>query len=320
MNEPIERPPFRIDFPEDVRDGDGRLLRPGSSVRVRRGDGDVLGEVVGWSEGRVRVIIDVDLPEVLGIMPAELRTSPQPVANAVTPGALVVHNGEERHLLVAPVGTRDIQPRANVRGGPFPDPRDYLSERPMSLRVDTRLWAEEVLRVISALDDHDAVRMVFDYLDAPVVRRVILEANLPAVLDRLVLVATSQNPSHPDDTAPSAQLLELWLRGAGAALGRSVREVLQTIVLAHSPHLVSAVEIQMVPALRRAAEGCSRISVVAAGGTPAMTYGTLFAAMETGLRTRHIQVPFGQPIVELDFEGIVHRAAVARIDAEGQST
>ena len=39
-----------------------------------------------------------------------------------------------------------------------------------------------------------------------------------------------------------------------------------------------------------------------------MTYGTMLAAMATGLPVRHLQVPFDQPLVELDLDPLLGKA------------
>lgn len=64
--------------------------------------------------------------------------------------------------------------------------------------------------------------------------------------------------------------------------------------------------------LDRVVAGCDRLVVVHAGGTPAMTYGTVFAAMTSGVPLRHVQVPDRQAVVEVDVSDLVRRAAAPR--------
>ena len=113
-------------------------------------------------------------------------------------------------------------------------------------------------------------------------------------------------------------LLLEWMVGQGFMPGaddapeqaRQVLEVAPPVVLQRSPHITDAVMAVVRRRLPELAGGCGRVAVVHAGGTPAMTYGTMLAAVaHSGLPVRLVQVPedrrtpggnVAQPLIEID--------------------
>jgi len=302
--------PMVIRFPEGVTDADGRRLRPGSVVRVVSDGSIPVAEVTGMSgDGRrVVVLTDGDPFEFFEVDPDDLRTVGARLDVPVTTGELVVQGDQERCTLVLPVGAQEVQLKVPGRPGPFPDPGEFRSERVTATKVNARWWGEALVTALEAMTPDERGEAAAEYLDAPILRRVLNEAAVPLEIDRVLLVATDQEPVHRDDTLPFASVIEEWLAAVRPRLRRRMTGDPATIVLRQAPHLLAAVEQQVEEALPSLVDRTDRLVVVAAGGTPAMTYGTMLAAMATGLPVRHLQVPFDQPLVELDLDPLLGKA------------
>jgi nitrate reductase NapAB chaperone NapD len=292
-----------LKFPEGVVDQDGRRLRPGAVVRVPGDQSIPVSEVIGYDEsGDVVLVTDADEPEVLLVPPHALRTVGELLRAPVTVGEPVVQGEDERVALIVPIGSQDVQQRPGVTNGLLPNPKDFLSQRETSQRVDARWWGEAILETLVSMPPDDAATVAFEELDAPMLRRAIEEAAVPRSIDRIVLVVTDQAIEHRDDTVSFAHIIEHWLNGARLTIYRTLPETLDVLILRDAPHIVSAVSQQVQELLPSSIKNCDSVLVVAAGGTPAMTYGTLIASFTTELPVRHIQVPFGQPVIEIDLD------------------
>lgn len=294
-----DSPPNRpaIEVPEGVVDRVGRRLRPGSTVSVPDGR---LGEVVGYRGFAGVEVLTTD--DDLGAWPPDqlIRTEPGTPVDSVTLGWYVVDDDPTSVSVAFPVGGQDIQPGRDL--GPFPPPNDFPVDRAMSRKVSARAWGEACLAAIDGLHPTNAAGLVASHLDAPILRRVLVEASLPERVRRLTLIVTDQDPPHPGDTRAFGDLLRLWLIGTASRRARQVDEVIEPLVLTEAPHLLEAVRFAVAGDLPRLLGDASRLVVVQTGGTPAMAVGTLLAAaMLLERPLRHVQVPENQPLVEADF-------------------
>ncbi len=310
---------FPIDFPDGITDVTGRRLRPGSTVCVLRGpSAGGVGEVVGWGGRRgVEVLLDTDPPLLIAV-PARRLARVDREVESVTTGRQVVERSRRRVCLVVPIGAQDIQRRPGARL--LPERSAYQSERETRQQVDARRWGEALEAALADLPDGDQVAA--RELDAPMVRRLLVEAALPARVQRLVLVVTDQTEPHVDDTAPFGRVLLRWLRGSGLLQVRPVVELAEPLVLREAPHVLDAVVAATRAELPRILAGCDRLAVVQAGGTPAMPFGVLLAAATAGIDARHIQVPYGAPLIEVDFPALafVGRPGFGPRTAPGEPT
>lgn len=298
-------------FPEGITDASGQRLRPGAMVRVTSGShaGEV-GEIVGWGGTRgVEVLTDTDVAELLNVPAGHLQTVADVLRHPVTPGGVVVQHSDQRAVIVLPLGAQDVQPHRGRPLGPFPDPDHFKTTRGRQEKVDARGWGEACVAAIADWDQEDAAAAVAEHLAAPILSRVLDEAAIPERLARLAFVVTDQPQRHRDDTAAFGELLRLWTIGAGYERLRHVDELVAPVVLRAAPHLVTAVTQQVAQEASRCIENIDVALVVHAGGTPAMTYGTLFALLALGVGVRHVQVPVGQPLLEIDVSALIERAA-----------
>jgi hypothetical protein len=311
-----------VSFPPGVVDRDGRRIRLGAHVRGEADGRPFDGEVVAW-RGRlgveVLVVDDEGHPSTTTVTPWALTRDDTPLPDPVTVGWIVVEDDPAPTLLVVPVGTQDVQPPADGDLGPFPDPAGHgLDRNALSRRVAAREWGRACLDALAGLDDDAAAALVARHLRCPMIGRVLDEASLPDTVRRVALVATDQERPHHDDTVWFAELVGLWLRGRGHLLAadaddapiRLVAELADPVLLRSMPHVTDAVSFALGSRMGALADGCDRIAVVHAGGTPGMTFGALLAAVLHGHRpVRHIQVPgplridgavIDQPLIELD--------------------
>ncbi|WP_334142937.1 hypothetical protein [Rhabdothermincola sp.] len=300
--------PPSVEFPPGLVDRRGFRLRPGSAVAVRTGAHVGLsGEVVAWAGERgVEVLAGERL---VSVDPSDLERTDARLDAPVTVGLTVLEPDPVPTLLVVTVGNRDLVPRA-TEDSPFPRPGDFPVEHtpggPPSAsarRVSARAWGAACLEVLERHPEHDRAVLVAEHLDAPIVGRVLREAALPAVLDRLVFVVTDQDPAHPDDTVAFGELLRWWVAGSAFDRDRPIRSVELPIVLHHAPHVLQTVVHVVSEALAPLVGGVQRVAVARSGGTPAMGFGTLLAALAVAgpeQVVRDIDVPLDQPIIEMD--------------------
>ncbi|MEJ5256131.1 MAG: hypothetical protein WHS89_12345 [Acidimicrobiales bacterium] len=296
-----------VEFPPGLVDRRGFRLRPGSSVAVRTGPhAGLAGEVVAWAGDRgVEVLTDDTL---VTVDPFDLERTDSRLDAPTTIGLTVVEPEPVPTLLVVTVGNRDLVARPDS-DSPLPAPGDFPvdlhARRPSARtpRTSARAWGEAC---IAALEQHPADErpgLVAEHLDAPIVGRVLREAALPAVLDRVVFVVTDQDPPHPDDTVAFGELLRLWVEATASTRDRPIRSIAPPIVLHHAPHVLQAVVHFVSEALVPLVAGVERIAVARSGGTPAMGFGTLLAALHAAgpdRTVRDIDIPIDQPIIEMD--------------------
>jgi hypothetical protein len=207
--------------------------------------------------------------------------------------------------LIVPVGGRDIQARPGDPG-PFPDPASHSSGRVGQQRkVDARAWGQACLRAISDEPEAEQARLVARHLDAPMLRRVLTEAVLPAELRRLTLVVTDQATlerpdGHVDDSLYFGRLLELWVQGTQQQRTRRIQELGDPIVLSSRPNVTHAVLATIRRSIDTVVDGCDEVVIVQAGGTPAMFTGLETAvASRPGLRVRITQPVEDGPIYDV---------------------
>lgn len=295
--------PLRL-FPFGLVGGDGRRLRLGSHV-ARLAQPDRHGEVTGWAGPRLGAEVffhDTDTVET--IQPAELLRIDLEQAEPVTVGWVSVDDDTRPTLLVVPVGTRDLV-TSETDPGPFPS-------------IDNRDVRASVAAVNAVMADHppDArPALAARHFDAPMLRRVLDEATLPATVHRLVFVATDQVQPQRGDTVGLAAMLALWLEGRRHfdpnGQYRPVSNLAEPGVIRRLPHILDAVVHQVTPAIVEAAFDCERVVVAFAGGTPAMMFGCSIAASRRfgGTNTRIVQIPqayevdgdrIEQPLIEMD--------------------
>ncbi|RMH68696.1 MAG: hypothetical protein D6683_16645, partial [Actinomyces sp.] len=160
-------------------------------------------------------------------------------------------------------------------------------------------WAAAARAVLGDPTSDEAARLLARHLDAPMLRRSLTEAHLPARLDRLVLVATAQTPAHPLDSAPLVPLVLAWLDATAADRTRTLTRRPDIVTVTARPDIVADVHDQLrddlVPLL-----GEARTAVVHAGGTPAMALAATLAAAATGHPVRIVQVLRGGRVTEAD--------------------
>jgi len=292
-----ELPP--VEFPDGLKDNTGRRLRPGSAVCLTKGPfAGQLGEVVGYGGRRgIEVLLDTDPPRLVAIAARQLTRVDRPMPTVST-GRHVVERSDARVALVVPIGAQDVQQRPGT--GRLPPAAEFASWRATRHQVDARRWGEALLHTLEQAGD-DADTLAATELTAPMLQRALIEAALPQRVSRLVLVVTDQDTPHVDDTAPFGNVLTYWLRGSGILDTRPVDDIAPPVVIRDAPHVLDAVIAATRTELPRILDGCNRLAIVQAGGTPAMPFGVLLAAATTGIRTRHIQVPFQAPLIEIDF-------------------
>ncbi|WP_208029697.1 hypothetical protein [Rhabdothermincola sediminis] len=297
-----------VEFPPGLVDRRGFRLRPGSAVTVRTGaHAGLAGEVVAWAGDRgVEVLAGERL---VTVDPFDLERTDARLDAPVTVGLTVVEPDPVPTLLVVTVGNRDLVARP-TGDSPFPPSGDFPVEHapdgPPSARarrVSARAWGAACLAALERHREQDRAALVVEHLDAPIVGRVLREAALPAVLERLVFVVTDQDPAHPDDTVAFGELLRWWVEGSAFDRDRPIRSLEPPIVLHHAPHVLQAVVHFVSEALGPLVGGVQRVAVARSGGTPAMGFGSLLAALAvTGPEqvVRDIDVPLDQPIIEMD--------------------
>lgn len=218
-----------------------------------------------------------------------------------------------RPLVVHPVGGQDLWPRDMESLGPFPSPEGFVSQRGGQRKVVARRWGQACLYAIRDDPLGRQAELVAEHLDAPILRRVLVEAVDPSTA-RVVLIVTDQDPAVPggfadDDTVAFGQLLQLWLQGRGPAPADCCRLV-DTVVIRRDPHLLQAVLPVLREKVQSTLEGCSEVVVVQAGGTPAMSLAALMAYTlhGSGLPVRHLYVALRGRLVEEQFPALIDRA------------
>lgn len=284
-------------FPPGLVDRRGLRLRPGSAVEVVAGTHlGHRGEVVGWlGDNGVQVLTDDDVS--VAASPFDLERTDRAIEFSATMHRDIEEIDAPSTLLVITVGTHDLALATGV------DPDSVgLTERPDDLGA-ARKWTTICAQLAAEVPPDERAAWVADHFDAPIVGRVLREAALGPVIDRLCFVVTDQDPPHEDDTYAMADLLGLWVTGTSALRQRDVREIADPIVLTHAPHVLDAVVHFVEPALRQRSSGVQRLAVERTGGTPAMGFGTLLAAMAAAgpnQVVRDIDVPRDQPLIEMD--------------------
>jgi hypothetical protein len=284
-------------FPPGLVDRRGLRLRPGSAVDVVAGVHlGHRGEVVGWlGDNGLQVLTDDD--ESVAVSPFDLERTDRSIEFSATMHRDVEEIDAPSTLLVITVGTHDLALADGV------DPASVgLTERPDEPGT-ARQWTSICAQLAADVPADERTAWVANRFDAPIVGRVLREAALGPVIDRLCFVVTDQDPPHDDDTFAMADLLALWVEGTSALRQRDICEITDPIVLTHAPHVLDAVVHFVEPALRQRSVGVQRLAVERTGGTPAMGFGTLLAAMAAvgpNQVVRDIDVPRDQPLIEMD--------------------
>jgi hypothetical protein len=156
--------PQPIYFPPGVVERNGRRIRPGSVVQFKSTYEDsmtpVLGEVVGWCSDGIIVVDDQDIPNQYVINPIDCQLVDEHSLVSLTAGTYVVEFSDRPTSLIYPVGGRDVL----VDGQEFP--RENLREASRKLLVD-----------LQKLNHSEAVGWVKEHLSAPILERVLVEAN-----------------------------------------------------------------------------------------------------------------------------------------------
>ena len=301
-----------LEFPPKLVDAAGHRVRPGSSVSIPDGR---RGEVTSWRGGtRVEVILDdTDVLSVETIEASSLTVIPMIRPNPLTMGShLRASSGPSRVTLIQPVGGQDVVSVPDITDRTLPLDSDFRSRRGQQEKVDARKFGQACLDTLAGLPVDERAAVVARELDVVLLSRALEETVLPEILHRLVLVATDQiDQPHLDDTAPFAELMSLWVRGTADVRGREVRDI-EIVTLHHLPHRVDFVIEQITEPIRRFALDSDELVVVQAGGTPAMSFGVLATAMSgLDVAVRHVQVPFQQAVVELDFPRTIRMSQIA---------
>lgn len=301
-----------VRFPRGVIDRRGQRVRPGARVVPLEGRyAGTVGEVVGWGGQRgVEILVHGEAPDVVAVPANRLEVVPAGLLRPVAWDITVIEEPPVSVTVIHPVGGQDIQPLDHNDLGPFPSPAGYESDRRGQRKVDARRWGEACVAAVADLADVEQARLVAAYLDAPLLRQVLDHAALPEAVTRLVPVVTDQDPPHLDDTAAYGRLLALWLQGCAGQRVRRVAEVAAPIVIPRAPHLLGPVLEAVRPHVHGTVGGCAEVVVVQAGGTPSMTFGVLLAYTlgSDGVPVRHVQVPHGGQLIEVDFPALVQRA------------
>ena len=316
-----------ISFPPRLRSASGRLVRPGATVEILTGPAaGMFGEVVAWrGADMVEVLLeqsaaddDVEMSadELVEVPVSTVELRPHRLSGTATMTVEVVATEDSRVTLIHPVGGQDVIALGDL--GPFPTPDGFSTTRETQRKVAARAWGAACLEAIAELPLAEQEQLVAAHLDAPLLRRVLDEGLLPSKLWRLVLIVTDQvDAPHVDDTAAFGELLRLWVAGT-ATTRRRVVERVESVVLQHAPHRFDFVTAQLDEHLARWSLDSDEVVVVQAGGTPSMSFGALTSALTSGagIPVRHLQVPYGQPVVEVDFPATIRRAqAVATVTA-----
>ena len=311
-------PPLRL-FPHSLLGADLRRIRIGSQVSFMLDGEERVGEVVGWSgPARGVDIVLADEPYMAALPAESLRRVDGNAPETVTVGWWVVDDDHRSTLLVAPLGTRDVvilpaTGEPSDSGDPFEVAQAAFNQRPPNIRAAAAALLEALLRHTA-----DEQRTLLETrIDMPILRRVLDEASLPAVVTRIVFVVTDQLSAQNSDTTGLAAVAARWVVARGhcvepdSADVRPILEVGEPVVIGEAPHLLEAVVEQLRAPLAQHLVDCERVVTVLAGGTPAMMYGTLLAAGALFGRqsTRSVQVPdsveingqrVAQALVELD--------------------
>lgn len=314
-------------FPAGIIGGDGRRIRPGSLVRLTFGDTEFRGEVTGWAGRRgVEVSLDAD-PYLLTVQPHELRRVDELLDDPMTTGTVIIDPDPRSTVIIVPIGGRDIQARIGLSPDSVALPTlldGAPSEHPGSGR-DLRGWSSRCIEALESLDSDARAKAVFEAFDMPMLRRVLDEAVLPAVVLGVVPVVTDQVEPQASDSSNIPTLMDLWLGGRGHlnpsdSTVRPVQSIGPVIAVRTLPYQLDAVVHQVADGLSLVPPA-ERAAVVLAGGTPAMMYGSLLAA---GARfgasnTVSIQVPqdwrvkgrsVSQPLVEMSLvDGVLGTAS-----------
>lgn len=284
-------------FPPGLVDREGLRLRPGSSVDVVGGPHlGSAGEVVGWVRGGNVEVLTSELL-LITVSPFDLDRTDRDLDVSATMHREIEEIDAPRTLLVATVGGSEIEYLPGVDA-------DAIGIDPQLDDERGRLaWSEACLARANEVPEPDRATWVARHFDAPILGRVLREAALGPTIDRLTMVATQQNPAHPDDSWAQAELLRLWVEGTDHQRSRSVLEITDPIILRHAPHVVDAVLHFTQPGITERAADVVRIAVKRTGGTPAMGFGILLAAIgaeRPDQTVRDIHVPEDQPIIEMD--------------------
>ena len=236
----------------------------------------------------------IRLPAVVAA--SDMVCNPDPGAGRRI-GVEVVSPDDIPTVLVVPVGGRDVQALSGDPG-PFPAPTEFSSGRAgAQSKVDARRWGAACLEAVAHLSVDEQARLVARHLDAPMLRRVLSEAVLPAELQRLTLVVTDQATidrpdGHVDDSLHFGRLLELWVQGTESRRTRRIREFGEPIVLTSRPNVTHAVLATIRRSIDAVVAGCEEVVIVQAGGTPAM-----FTGLETAVTSRPgLRVRITQPV------------------------
>jgi len=291
--------PGTLRFPPGLVDREGLRLRPGSSVDVVGGaHAGAAGEVVGWVRGGfLEVLTGDDL--LVTVHPFDLDRTDRELDLSATMHREIEEIDSPPTLLVATVGGSEIELAPGVEAA------DIGVDPALDDRWDRREWSVACLDRVRSLPEEDRAAWVGQHFEAPILGRVLREAALGATIDRLTMVATRQDSAHPDDSWAQAELLRLWVEGTGHLRTRTVTEITEPIVLHHAPHVVDAVLHFTRPGIEAQAAGMTRIAVKRTGGTPAMGFGVLLAAIAVerpDQTVRDIYVPEGQPLIEMDVD------------------
>lgn len=270
-------------FPSGVLGGDGRRLRPGSRVEAIWNDERVVGEVTGWGGRRgVEVSFDEE-PWMVCFAPHELTRVDEHSDDALMAGVTIVDPDAPATAVIIPLGGRDLQYREGVEV--LAELSEIVAAAPTSAAGSggsMRGWCEQLLEVVGTLATDEQARAIHELFDMPMLRRVLDEAVLPPSVDRLIAVVTDQDEPQASDTAGLVPLMELWLRGRGHLDDdppvRPIERITAPIRIGRLPFQLDAVVHQVRQSLSERLDGVTRASVVVAGGTPAMMYGTLIAA------------------------------------------
>jgi len=306
-----------LEFPPRLVDGEGRRIRPGSSVKLLDGRH---GEVTTWRGGDlVEVIVDAD--DELDVKVVQASDLVADFASARDPVTIGMHvrssEDPQKVTLIQPIGGRDLVSAVGIVDRRLPLDSSFPVSRGAQSQVDARQFGEACLEALKEIPLDDRPSVVARELDAPILRRAVEETVLPRFLHRLVLVATDQVGSpHSSDSAPFAKLLELWVKGTAGVRKREVGEI-EILTLRQLPHRVDFVIEQVTEPIRRFARDSDELVIVQAGGTPAMSFGVLAVAMGgLGIGVRHVQIPERQAVVELDFPLTVRRTQVGLVITE----
>lgn len=291
--------PRALLFPPGLVDREGLRLRPGSSVSVVEGpEAGTAGEVVGWVAGGTVEILTGD-GLLVTASPFDLDRTDRDLEVSATMHREVEEIDAPPTLLVATVGGSEIQLAAGMT-------HDTIDVDPTLDNQRGRLaWSVACLERATALPASARAEWVATHFDAPILGRVLREAALGPTIDRLTLVATRQDPAHPDDSWAQAELVRLWIEGSQHQRSRRILEITEPIVLHHAPHVVDAVLHFTRPGIVERATDVVRIAVKRTGGTPAMGFGVLLAAIaaeQPHQTVRDIYVPEHQPIIEMDVD------------------